>query len=503
MKLRTLMLLSASGMIATGAVVWSAVKPAHGSAPTSAIAEPVAGDPTKAPPTKPPPAKPAIDTSHAHFQAGKTLMVEGRLGHAVLPADTDNETFLFVDVAGADGVARTTAPLNLSIVIDRSGSMAGKRLTNALAAARTAIERLRDGDVVSVVSFNTGVDVVAKPTTIDATSRPKLIRQLAAIHAGGDTCISCGIDSAMQLLGQQGGMVERVLLLSDGEPTAGVRDVDGFRRIAENCRRMGASVTTIGVDVAYDEKVMAALARSSNGHHFFVADPTGLASIFDSEMASLTRTVANRAELTVDLAPGVFADRVFDRSTTSTGSQLVVPLGSFSSGDHKTLLVQLRVPRGVAGDRPIAAVRLHYDDLVDARPGACEGQLATQLSNDASALTPLDALVSARLSATEAAGSLEASNALFREGRAEEARAVLAHAQQKIAVSRREAVMAEPAATRGLIERAFDKSSDALGSASNGFAPPAAGAPTVAPAANREGQAQVRKNEADALKATE
>jgi len=499
MKLRTLMLLSASGMIATGAVVWSTTGPAHGKSPALVIAEPVERPPAK--PLGEPPARPPVD--HSQFHAGKTLRVEGRLGHAVLLADTDNETFLFVDVAGADVIARSTAPLDLSIVIDRSGSMAGKRLTNALAAARTAIERLRDGDVVSVISFNTGVDVVVQPTPIDDASRPRMIRQLAAIHAGGDTCISCGIDTAMTLLGQREGMVERVLLLSDGEPTAGVRDVDGFRRIAENCRRMGASVTTIGVDVSYDEKVMSALARGSNGHHFFVADPTGLPAIFDSEMASLTRTVANRAELTVDLAPGVFADHVFDRGAASTGSQLVVPLGSFSAGDHKTLLVQLRVPRGTAGDRPIAAVRLHYDDLAEATPGTCEGELGARLSSDASELTPLDALVSARLSATEAAGSLEASNALFRQGRADEARAVLARAQQKVAESRHQAVMAAPADKRDAVERAFAKPALALGSASTGFAPPPAGTPAPEPAANRQGQAQVRKNEADALKATE
>src|SRR5262249_27900322 len=261
-------------------------------------------------PVKPPPPPKPVD--HSHFQAGKTLMVEGRLGHGVLPASVDNETFLFVDVQGANVIAKSPAPLDLAIVIDKSGSMAGKRMNNALAAAKTAIERLHDGDVVSVISFNTAVDVVSPPTTIDATSRPKLIQRLSTIHPGGDTCISCGIDSAMQQLAQRDGMVERVLLLSDGEPTAGVRDVDGFKRIAENCRRMGAAVTTIGVDVQYDEKVMSALARSSNGNHFFVGDPTGLPAVFDSEMASLGKTVANKAELTLDLAPGVIADRVFD-----------------------------------------------------------------------------------------------------------------------------------------------------------------------------------------------
>jgi Ca-activated chloride channel family protein len=488
MNLRTLLLLSATGMIATGAVVWNAIDPAHSSATKASAGKEPANVPVVAP----------VDRSH--FQAGKTLMVEGRLGHAVLPANTDNETFLFVDVSAANAVARNPAPLDLSIVIDRSGSMAGKRLTNALAAARTAIQRLRDGDVVSVVSFNTGVDVVVKPTVVDSTSRARMLGQLASIRAGGDTCISCGIDTAMRLLGERDNMINRILVLSDGQPTAGVRDVDGFRRIAENCRRMGAAVTTIGVDVSYDEKVMSVLARSSNGHHFFVADPAGLPPIFDQEMASLTKTIANRAELTVDLAPGVFAEHVYDRVTSGNGSQLIVPLGTFSAGDHKTLLVRLRVPRGETGERAVAAVRLRYDDLAESKPGNCEGQLATRLSTDVSALTPLDALVSGRLSATETAQTLEAANELFRAGRADDARGLLSRQQAKVASTRRTAAASAPAERRKDVDKAFDSSEAVLGGADDGFAPKPTATP---PAADREGQAQIRQNQADATSATE
>ena len=491
MNLRTLMILSATGMIATGAAVWTTIDPAHGSATpavSGAKAEPLFKVPVIAP----------VDRSH--FQAGKTLMVEGRLGHAVLPASVDSETYLFLDVSGANVVARNPAPLDLSIVIDRSGSMAGKRLTNALAAARTAIQRLRDGDVVSVVSFNTGVEVVVKPTMIDVTSRTRMLGQLASIRAGGDTCISCGIDTAMRLLGERDGMVNRILVLSDGQPTAGVRGVDGFRQIAENCRRMGAAVTTIGVDVSYDEKVMSVLARGSNGHHFFVADPAGLPAIFDQEMASLTRTVANRAELTVDLAPGVFVEQVFDRAVTGDGSQLVVPLGTFSAGDHKTLLVRLRVPRGAAGERPVAAVRLRYDDLAESKPGSCEGHVATRLSTDSSELTPLDALVSGRVSATETAATLETANELFRAGRADEARGLISRQQLRLASTRRKAEASAPKERRDDVDKSFASSDSVLGGAGAGFE---AKPTSVAPSADPVGQAQVRQNQADATKATE
>jgi Ca-activated chloride channel family protein len=282
-----------------------------------------------------------------------------------------------------------------------------------------------------------------------------------------------------------------------------VRDVDGFRRIAENCRRMGAAVTTIGVDVSYDEKVMSALARSSNGRHFFVADPTGLPSIFDQEMASLTKTVANRVELTVDLAPGVFAEHVFDRVNSGDGSQVVVPLGTFSGGDHKTVLVRLRVPRGPAGERPIAAVRLRYDDLAESKAGLCEGQLAARLTTDSSALTPLDSFVSARVSSTQTAETLEAANDLFKAGKADEARALITRQRKSLDADRQEATKWAPRATRAAVDKVFGDNERRLGNGSAGFAQPEPGVAATPPAADHKGQAQVRQNQQDATQATE
>jgi len=265
---------------------------------------------------------------------------------------------------------------------------------------------------------------------------------------------------------------------------------------------MGASVTTIGVDVQYDEKVMSALARSSNGHHFFVGDPTGLPTIFDSEMASLTRTVANKAELTLDLAPGVIADRVFDRSSTITsGSQVVVPLGSFSAGDHKTVLVHVRVPRGDAGDRPIAAVRLHYDDLAETKPGDCEGALGARLTTVASEISSLDSLVSARVSASEAASVLEASNDLFRQGKNEEAQGLIMKERARLVATRHAAVQAAPTpAAAAEADKQFGRSDAALGSGAGGFDRK----PDVKqPDADTKGQAQIRRNQQTAVDATE
>ncbi len=483
MKLTTFLTLAVTSTLATGAAVWVSIDPAQG-ARNAAAPDPTA-DPDRQLPGAHPPSTPLPDKSH--FTAGKTLMMEGRLGHAILPADSDTETFLFVDVSADAGRTAARVPLNLAIVVDKSGSMQGKRMANAMAATRDAISRLRDGDIVSFITYDTRAEVVVAPTVIDQTSRHRILAALARPRASGDTCISCGIDAGMRMLGQRPGMVSRILLLSDGLATAGTRDLAGFKRQAEDCRRMGAAITTIGVDVDYDERVMATLARDSNGGHYFVAQPDGLAAIFDKEMSSLTRTVANSAELVVDLAPGVFIDHVFDRSSlgVASGTQTIIPLGAFSAGEHKTALVRLRVPRGAAGERPVAAVRLRYDDLVDQKPGSCEGTLAAIATADSSKLTPLDGLVSARVSSSETAEALEQANELFRSGRGEDASNLLRRRAESVRAAGWKAKKDAPADRAADVDASFARQERALGSASSGFAPrptsAAPGAPAVMP----------------------
>lgn len=499
MKLTTFLTLAVTSSLATGAAVWVSIDPAQGARRATAPAAPA--DPGAPPlPGAHPPNTPLPDKSH--FTAGKTLMMEGRLGHAILPADSDTETFLFVDVSADAGRSAARVPLNLAIVVDKSGSMQGKRLTNAMAATRDAINRLRDGDIVSLITYDTRAEVLVSPTTIDATSRRRILAALTKPRAGGDTCISCGVDAGMRMLGQRPGMVSRILLLSDGLATAGTRDLAGFKRQAEDCRRMGASITTIGVDLDYDERVMATIARDSNGGHYFVERPEALAAIFDKEMRSLTRTVANSAELVVDLAPGVFADHVFDRVTVASGTQTIIPLGAFSAGEHKTALVRLRVPRGAAGERPVAAVRLRYDDLVDQKPGSCEGTLAAIATSDSSKLTPLDGLVSARVSSSETAETLEQANELFRSGRGADANNLLRARAQRVRDAGWKAKKDAPAERAGDVDASFTRQEAALDTASKGFEPvaPTAGAPAVMPKPDSApAKANIRNAQADAF----
>lgn len=491
MKLKTVALVSVAAMMLTSVTVWSLTP----SGRALAVAEPGAelGDLQGS--------DKVVGRTRTgdrwNFVDGRTLTVEGRLGHAKLAADRDNETYLFLDVKAALGVVPKEAPpLELAIVVDRSGSMSGHRLTNAIAAARGLVSRLRDGDLVSITAYDDRSELLVPPTRISSFNRSDVLRRIDGIVAGGNTCISCGLESAMSQLAARTDGVKRIVLLSDGEPTAGVRDVSGFATIATRARNLGASISAIGVDVDYNERIMSQIARGSNGRHTFVASPAELAAVFEEEQRSLANTIATGAELRVELARGVEVLEVFDRAFSREGDTLVVPMGSFGTTDDKTLLVRVRLPRGPAGERPVATAKLTFRDHVTLEPGSCTGSLVAELTGDDSELSPIDPLVAGRIERSQTAALLIEANDRFASGDNEGARRLVEHKRAALKKVAADAAPRASAPRKAELDRDFARQDDALHQASEGFAAPPPAAANAAPADIQRGKAGMKRNSA-------
>jgi Ca-activated chloride channel family protein len=327
---------------------------------------------------------------------------------------------------------------------------------------------------------------------------------------------------ALQNARVAGDEVDRTILLSDGAANRGVRDTDGLRAIAGRMRDRGCAVTTIGLDVDFDEKVMSAIATESNGHHYFVADAADLTHVFDQELDSLLATVARDAELVVEPAPGVEVVEVFDRAFRREGDRIVVPLGTFGARQEKTALMRVHVPADKEGIERVASVSLRWRDLVARSDEAVEGALSLAVASPADAQTDLDPFVGARLERSRTARTLTDANELFRQGKDDEARRTLdkhvaelhaAEAQAHAAAKARPAP--KPRALPSL-DRDFADQIDAIASAQSSFAQPppaargagggggfAAGAPASAPPSvpvqeSREGKKAVKDNQAKA-----
>jgi Ca-activated chloride channel family protein len=453
----------------------------------------------------------------SHFVDGKTLLLDGRLGHTSIArtsAGGSAGTFVLATVTGADASSGETVappPVHLAIVVDRSGSMAGPKMSNAVAAAVGAVERMHDGDRATVVSFDTMARVVVPPTTIDASTRPSVEASIRGLRAGGDTCISCALTTATSALDSAPGPrdeVKRILLISDGEATTGVRDVGGLRSLAARARDRGFSVSTIGVDLAFDEKVMAAIAQESNGRHFFVPDASALTQVFEQELGTLETAIATDAELAIEPSPGVVVDEVLDRSFRREAGRVVVPLGAFDARQEKTVLMRVHVPADADGAQPVARLSLAYRDVVRRDDARCAGMLTVDVRSDGTAQRALDPFVAARVERSRTARALTEANELFEKGKGDDARAALSRRQSELAGAATTAVAAAtamPAPARGVarpVDKDFGEQESALAQAQAGFGsgPSASGAPAAPPAAHSPAaKSAVRQNQANAV----
>lgn len=494
MKASRVAALAALGMIFTAVSVYS-VTPAggFGIVAEASTAGAATGETSEVP-------RPATDRPGSELSAGTTLRVEGRLGHKVLARGDRGETFLLLEVAGAESAGQARPPVNLAIVVDRSGSMKGGRLRNAIQGALTAASRLADGDVVSVVAFDNKAAVVVPPTPIDASSRGRIRSGIQSITLGGDTCISCGIEEAMAELSRTSGRVNRMIVLSDGEATAGVRDLPGFRSIAQRAAARGASITTIGVDVDYNERVLSAIALDSNGRHHFVADDSGLEAAFDAEARSLTAVVASDAEASVELPPGVELVRVVDRTFRRSGNRLTFPIGALTAGEKQTILVQVRVPADREGPIDVADVDVTYRDHTTGTDAHAGGKLATTVSS--SGASELDSVVLARVNRTATADALKEASDLFKQGRVDDARRRLAEQRRALDSVASSAPAKASAGKADQVGKDLAAQLAAVQKTESGFATPPAGAgpsdPFAAPVhQSRKGKEAVKAGAED------
>jgi Ca-activated chloride channel family protein len=431
-----------------------------------------------------------VTASGSSFTQGSTLRVEARLGHTRLDPARDGETFVFVSVRADSGVKGTEAQRHLAIVVDRSGSMSGKRIDNAIAAAQGAVRRLPNGDLVSVIEYSTTARELVAPTRVDSSNREEIVSAIGRLSASGDTCISCALETAGTTLRERSGTVNRVLLLSDGEATTGVTDAREMRQIAARLRMQGASVTTVGVDVSFNERLMAGIADETNGRHYFVESPEGLGRIFDQELTGLEHTVAKNARLELELASGVELVELRDRTHDNDGRRVSVPLGTFSAGDERTVLARVRVKSGERGERALVTATLRYDDLARDRASEERGELLATLTSDGSR-SALDPVVEERVTRSGTLTTLDEANRLFEAGNAVEAQQRVASSLSSLRAKRERAVAAAPAAGKAKIAAEFGRQEAALGIARDGFAAPPPGAD-----AERQGKVAVKRNQA-------
>ncbi len=295
----------------------------------------------------------------------RTIDLQVNLGTPVMEAGKNQKTFLKIGLRGFDLPQESDrAPVNLAIVLDRSGSMAGEKLARAREAAIKAIGLLQSGDIVSVVTYDSVVNVVVPATRV--SDKQSIYRAIRRIRDGGRTALFAGVSKGASEVRKflDKTRVNRVILLSDGLANIGPSTPSELGQLGASLGKEGISVTTIGLGLGYNEDLMTQLAGMSDGHHAFVQNSSDLNRIFAAEFNTALTVVANRFTIIIRCADSIRPIRVLGRQAQIIGQNVHVSLNQLSSNQEKFVILEVEVPPGVAGEtQDLASVDVSYLDL--------------------------------------------------------------------------------------------------------------------------------------------
>ena len=256
----------------------------------------------------------------------------------------------------ADPTPRETAlpPLDLALVIDRSGSMARGRLDAAKRAAAGVVRGLREIDRLTLVTFGTDVRVHHDAEPMTGTGRERVLTSLAGLHAGECTNLSGGYQTGGHLLLAAGDDISRrrhLLLLSDGHANRGLTDPRELGLAAAALQEQGVTTSCVGIGDGYSTTQLAALAERGGGELHDAETPEEIVEVVLGELDHLGDVVAESLELTIDLPPGVEGRDLSGRDALREGDTLRCPLGQLNGGASRTVVVRLEVPPRELGEQ--------------------------------------------------------------------------------------------------------------------------------------------------------
>jgi uncharacterized protein YegL len=271
------------------------------------------------------------------------------------------------------GIATGTAasldqlpPVNVSLVIDKSGSMAGDRIARAREAAHAFLDRLRPGDIFSVVAFDHSVEVVVPAAPIE--DKAALHRAIDRIRDEGSTNLDLGMLTGYEQLirHQKRGQTNRIIMLTDALTNTGITDPQEMIRHSKlYTEDFQVDFTIVGVGVDFNQGLSRQLSGSSNSSIFFVNDAEDIKKVFIDEVESLLSAIGRDVVLEIEVPEGVEIAEIYGYSPVISGKMVRIPLENLNGGLTMVALLRLKLLRGGEANLAQVKVRLRYFDIAE------------------------------------------------------------------------------------------------------------------------------------------
>ena len=283
---------------------------------------------------------------------------------------TPQQAYFLVEAMPTALAGTASQAVNLSLVLDRSGSMDGEKMNNLKAAAKAVVDRLSSRDFLSIVIFDETADIVVPGQVVN--DREAIKRQIDTIQVRGGTRMSNGMKAGLGELqrGASPDRVSRMLLLTDGQTWEDKKDCEA---LAVQVRQMGMTLSVMGMGIGdqgqWDPVFLELLAQASGGEWYMIDAPDKATAVFEKTLSTMQGTVLTNASLTLRLASEVLPRNVWrviplisrldHRAVNERDVQVF--LGDIQHGIGQSLLVDVLIPARVVGAYRLIHCDITYD----------------------------------------------------------------------------------------------------------------------------------------------
>jgi Ca-activated chloride channel family protein len=324
-------------------------------------------------------------------------------------------------------------PVNVALVLDRSGSMGGQKIRLARQAVEQALALLAPDDRFSLVVFDDEVDVLVASTLATGEARRNALHRLREVDARGSTNLGGGWQEGSEQIAAHiaAGQVTRCLLVTDGLANVGVTDPGALEAHVRALKDRGVTTSTFGVGRDFDEHLLQCLAQAGGGNFYFIETPQQIPDLLTSELGETLEVVARDAALVLRVPAGTDGVALGPFQTDVAGSVVRVNLGNLVSGQEIRIVIRLAFPTGQDGTSlDVTAGVTDVDGILASPDRTLTWTFGTHQANDVQAR---DRVVDRAVAEFYAAEARQQALVLNREGRFDEARRVLERVARRIA----------------------------------------------------------------------
>lgn len=260
---------------------------------------------------------------------GQRFCLHGML--SVTPNLVHNGTTTLLQLAMNSPIDPQTVPkppLELVVVVDRSGSMASAdKLTYAKQGLKLLVDELGPADSLTLIAFDDSVDRLYGPAAV--VDRAAIKGIIDELEPRGSTNIYAALEQAYEeVLHSSDSHQRRVIFLTDGLPTVGTTNGDAIARMSAGYNERHVQLTTIGVGLDAGLPLMRRLAEQGGGNFYFLENPKAATEVFTEELRFFVAPIAYDLDLSFDTGRaygvgGLYGTSLWQR--TATGGKVHIP----------------------------------------------------------------------------------------------------------------------------------------------------------------------------------